>query len=394
MNLKSVSVVFKKELKDMFRDKKTVIVSILLPLIIFPVMYGLMGRGMDSTNKKVENNLKIAISGQINQTLDKMISTQPNIKVIKSTDMKKDVQDGKIYLGIVIPNNFEKNITNEKSAGIKVIFDDTSQSSMIAKDKISFIFDAYSKEIIKARLVKRSMDIAILNPISITEETAAKEAGGEGKFLLAMMIPLFLIIYSLSSPMAAAIDLGAGEKERGTLEPLLTTQASRLSLLFGKMFAITVMGLLGTISSMIGLLISFQVSGSMFGSAASTVISPLALFLIGLCAVLVTMIFGAIELAVSIYARSFKEAQTYLSPFSIVGIIAVFGTMNIDIKDVPMVVFNIPIANLSIIMKEVIMGIYNPLHLTITFGWTVVYIGGAILFARYMFSREEVIFRT
>jgi sodium transport system permease protein len=394
MNLKSVNVVFKKELKDLFRDKKTVIVSILLPLIIFPVMYGLMGRGIDSTNKKVESNLKIAISGETNQTLNKLISEQKNVTVIKSADMKKDVQDGKIYLGLIIPDNFEKDISNEKNVGIKVIYDDTSQSSMIAKDKISFMLDTYSKEIIKNRLVKRNMDISILNPINITEQTAAKEKGGEGKVLLAMMIPLFLVIYALSSPMAAAIDLGAGEKERGTLEPLLTTQASRLSLLFGKLFAITVMGLLGTVSSMVGLVISFQVSGSMFGGASSAIIAPSALLIIGVSTVLVTMIFGAVELSVSIYARSFKEAQTYLSPFSIIGIIAVFGTMNIDIKDVPLVLFNIPIANLSIIMKEVIMGIYNPLHLAITFGWTVVYIGGAILFARHMFSREEVIFRT
>ena len=78
------------------------------------------------------------------------------------------------------------------------------------------------------------------------------------------MLPLLLIIYSIAGPMGAAVDLGAGEKERGTLEPLLTTQAGRLSLLWGKFFAITVMGHISTISSLIGLYIAMKQDNGLF----------------------------------------------------------------------------------------------------------------------------------
>jgi sodium transport system permease protein len=208
-----------------------------------------------------------------------------------------------------------------------------------------------------------------------------------------MILPLFLIVYAISSPMAAAIDLGAGEKERGTLEPLLTTQVSRMRLLFGKMFAITLMGLIGTIASMIGLAVSFKVSGDVFGGA-SLVLSPKAYLFVGLCALLLTMIFGAIELSISIYARSFKEAQTYLSPLTILGMVAAFGTYMMDVKNAPLAYFNIPIANMSLIMKEFILGIFNPVHIVITFGWMAIYLVTVMVFARYMFTREDVIFRT
>jgi sodium transport system permease protein len=393
VNLKSTSIVFKKEIKDLFRDKRTVIVGILLPLLIFPLMYGFMGKGLDNTNKKVTENLKISISDNGNSSLGNYIKALKNISVIASRDIKKDVQDGKIYVGVMIPDDFEAKIQNEQTVALKIIIDDTSQSSEIAKGILDLAIENYSKEIIKNRLVKRNIDISILNPINVTQENAAKEKGGSSQFLLALILPMFLMMYSMSSPMTAAIDLGAGEKERGTLEPLLTTQTSRMNLLFGKLLAITLMGLIGTISSMLGLAISFNVSGSMFGGV-SMVLSLNAFILIGISALLLTMTFGAVELAVSIYARSFKEASTYLTPFTIIGMVAAFGTYSMDIKNVSVILFNIPLINLSLIMKELIAGIYNPIHLGITLGWTLTYVIGSILFARYMFSKEEVIFRT
>ena len=393
MNLKGISIVFKKEIKDLFRDKKTVIVGILLPLLIFPLLYGFMGKGMDKTNKKVIENLKISITDKGISSLGNYIKALKNISVIASRDMKKDVQDGKIYVGVVIPDDFDVKIKNEQTVGLKIIIDDTSQSSVIAKTILNLAIENYSKEIIKNRLVKRNIDISMLSPMKVTQESAAKEKGGSSQFLLALMLPMFLMMYSMSSPMTAAIDLGAGEKERGTLEPLLTTQTSRMNLLFGKLLAITLMGLIGTISAMLGLAISFKVSGSMFGGAAMS-LSLNAFILIGIGALLLTMTFGAVELAISIYARSFKEASTYLAPFTIIGMIAAFGTFSMDVKNVSVVLFNIPLINLSLIMKELIAGIYNPLHLGITLVWTITYVISSILFARYMFSKEEVIFRT
>lgn len=394
MNLKGTSIVFRKELKDLFRDKKTVIVGILIPLLIYPLMYGLMGKASESNNKKVENSLKIAVADSGNSSLGNYIKAQKNVVIINSKDMKKDVQDGNIYVGIDIPNDFEAKMKNETTLGIRLVYDDTSQTSELAANKVNSIINDYSKEIVKRRLIERKIDISIITPFDVRQETAAKEKGGLAKMILSILLPMTLILYALTGAMPAAIDLGAGEKERGTLEPLLTTQASRMNLLFGKLFAITLMGLIGTISSMIGLAISFKVSSGMFGGDMAMMLPPKAIILMGLATLLLTMIFGAVELSISIYARSFKEASTYLSPFSIIGMVAVFGTMYMDVKDVPVILLNVPITNVSIIMKEFIAGIYNPLHIGLTFGWTFVYIIGAILFARYMFSREEVIFRT
>jgi sodium transport system permease protein len=389
-----MSVVFKKEIKDMFRDKKTIILGILIPLLIFPVMYGFMGKSMEDSQEKVQKNLKIAIKDEGNSSFNEYIKSQENITIIKSQDLKKDVQDGKIYAGIEIPKDFDDSIKNDKQVELKIVYDDASQNSSMAMDIIKSMADTYSKGVVKERLIKMGVDESLLTPIVIKEDIVAKEKTNAGRMILSMMLPLFLIIYSISSPMAAATDLGAGEKERGTLEPLLTTKASRMNLLFGKFFAITLMGLIGTIASITGLLISFKTSPSLFGGDASVVFPAKTLIIIAALTIFVTMIFGALELSVSIYARSFKEAQTYLSPLSIVGMAAAFSTYMIDVKDISPVYLNIPIVNISVVLKEIINGIYNPMHIILTFVWSGVYITISILFARYMFSKEEVIFRT
>lgn len=386
-------IVLKKELLDIFRDKKTLIIGILIPLIIFPVIYGVMGRSMNNTTKSVENNLKIAIKDDENSSLSQFIKAQKNIKVVDSSNIDEDVKNGKIYIGMEIPKDFDKNIQQEKDINVNITYDNVSQQSSTAMEIVNSYIDEYSKTVVKSRLDKRNINTSILTPVTIQSKTSVKEKDSQGKLLISLMLPLLLIIYSVTGPIAPATDLGAGEKERGTLEPLLTTQAGRLSLLWGKFLAITIMGALTTAASLIGLFIAMSQKDSIFSGA--TVQLPLkAILLIGLVSVLITMVFGALELAISIYARSFKEAQTYLSPLVIVAFVPAYGTYMLDAKTLDSIYFHIPLANASCLIKEFIAGIYNVQHMFITFGWIAVYVLISILFARYMFSREEVIFRT
>lgn len=169
-----------------------------------------------------------------------------------------------------------------------------------------------------------------------------------------------------------------------------------MQLLTGKLLAIITMGIIGMSTSLIGLYIGFSkfMDIAPEGGNMSLTLSPKTMILLFVVAVVLNMIFGAIEFAISVYARSFKEAQTYLSPVTIVGFVVGYGTYMIDVKHISNIMFNIPIANMSFIIKEFILGIYNPTHILITFAWAVVYVIVSLLFARYMYGKEEVIFRT
>jgi sodium transport system permease protein len=394
---KTILTVFKKEIKDLFRDKKTIIVSLLIPLLLFPVMFGVIGKSMSSSKDTVQNNLKIALVDKGNSNLSKFIEGQKNIKIEKSKDIKGDIKAGKIYLAIELPADFDENVSAENTSDLKLTYDNSSQNSETAYAMINSMIDVYSKQIVNNRLAKRGINTSILTPIKVDNITIVKEDEGVAKMVLSLMLPLMLVIYSVSGPLSSAIDLGVGEKERGTLEPLLTTKAGRLSLLWGKFLAITIVGLMTTIATMVGIFIAMKQNSSAFGSSVAMSgigISPEALIIIGVLIVFLTMAFGALELSISIYARSFKEASTYNSPLMIIAIIPAYATYMLDAKNIPIMYFNIPVANVVCVLKELIAGIYNYNHIAITSVWIVVYVAACMLFARFMFSREEVIFRT
>lgn len=397
MKTNIIAVVLKKELKDLFRDKKTVILSILIPLILFPALLGIMGRTINKSQNEVKNNLAIEITDKSNSQLGQFIKSQKNVKIINSKNYEEDVKSGKALIAIDIPEDFEQSVNvKETTSDITITYDNSSQKSQMALTDITSIIDQYSKTIVAKRLNERKIDTSILTPVNITQKTITKASEGEGKMFLSLLLPLLLVIYCVTGPMGPALDLGAGEKERGTLEPLLTTQADRTSLLWGKFLAITIMGFMTAAASIIGIFIAAKQNNGMFKGMSSSGVSidPAALVIIGLLTVLTTMVFGALELSISIYARSFKEAQTYVSPLTIVALIPIYSTYMMDAKNIDMAYFNIPLANVTCIMKEVISGIYNPVHIGITAAWICAYIIISILFARYMFSREEVIFRS
>ena len=394
MGSKISFVVFKKELKDAFRDRKTIIVSILIPLLIFPIMFYFMGKGMDATSKKVENNLKIAIVDEGNSSLGRFLKDQKDVKITETNNAAEDVKDGKILMFLEIPKEFDSSVGMEIQQKVIITYDNSSQQSQKAMEKVNEYINQYTEKVVSERLTKRDISTPIITPVEIETKTSVKESEGSSVLILSLLLPMSLIIYSVAEPMAAAIDQGAGEKERGTLEPLLTTQASRLSLLWGKFFAITVLGFMTTLASIIGLIIATSENSAALGSKGELSISLTALLLVGVVALLITMVFGALELSISIYARSFKEAQTYISPLMVLAFIPAYGTYMLDAKNIELFYFHIPLANAACLMKEFIAGIFNYTHIATTLIWMVVYIIAALLFARYMFSKEEVIFRT
>ncbi|AKN30164.1 sodium ABC transporter [Clostridium carboxidivorans P7] len=388
-----IKVVLKKELLDMFRDKKTIIMSILIPILILPILSFVIGMATSSSEKKVQNNLKVAIVDKGNSNFKSFLKSQKNIKITESTNIKQDVKDGKILAAVTIPKGFDENINKDMNENITLTYDNSSSDGTQASEILNSYIEKYSKDIVSKRLEKRNIDSKILNPINVVQDTIEKKESGMGMLLLNVVVPLLLILGSVGNTVAPALDLGVGEKERGTLEPLLTTKANRMSLLWGKFLAITIMGLIVSLANIAGLLIAINQTGGIFQNAKDVNIGVGTIALIMILPIMLTMVFGALGLSISIYAKSSKEAQTYLSPVSIVAMILVYATMMKDGKSIETYFFNIPIANASCLMKEFLVGIHNYTHIGITFAWMILYIIASILFARYMFSKESVIFR-
>lgn len=390
-------LVFKKEIIDLVRDRKAFLGAVILPIVLLPIMMFVLGGSAASNTNTVKQGLKIAIVGEQNSSLQQYIEQNSNVQIISVKNPEEAIQDEQIYLYIDVPQNFDSTIKGNKgTANINLYYDNTSQKSQIAASQVEGIISQYNEAEVGGRLQSIGVNPSILTPVNVSTIGVGVKNQNEaqGLQLIAMLLPMFVLIYAAQGGAAAATDLAAGEKERGSLEPLLSTRANRSSILLGKLLAITVMGILSTLSGFIGVIVSMIVPNSLLRTEGGVVLQPEAIVIIAVLAILITLSFSALQLAISVYAKSFKEAQTYLGFITFAPMIISYGTMYLDANGLGLLPYNIPILNAVLVMKEAIFGIYDPMHLILTFVWSVVYILIALFLAKYMFNREEALFRS
>ena len=388
--------VLKKELLDIVRDKKTLVFTLILPILIYPIMFKFMSSSMEKAVTDVEKEINIYIEGDTDSTMAKVITSLENIRIPEVDSPTEALKNGDIQLIINIPENFDENIAAGKNDTINLLIDDESNKSMIASSMVSEVYENYKNTIIEQRLTASGIDPSILKPFDINVKSGisadAEDVNSMGSMLLTM-IPTLIVILMVSSTVGMAADLGAGEKERFTFEPLLSTSARRSSLLWGKITAlctVSFIALIANLAAMVFLMqrfMSFGEGNIQFNLSPSTI---LGMLVVG-CLLLVTL--SALQLSVSIYARSTKEANSYLTAITMPAMILSFIPYMMDAKGINPIFFNIPVTNAICLMKEFTVGIFDIKHILIVFGWHIVYIVASIMFAKYMFSREEVIFR-
>lgn len=390
MNFKYAMIVLKKELKDTFRDKKTIFSSIIIPILIFPIMAFALGFATNDIINDDQKPIDIALISNGETKLEEFFKESGQVNIVNTDDPDKALEELTIRAIVKVEPGFDSKIESGTMGNVEVIYDQSSQKSDMGTSRLTYLIESYSQAITNERLKAIGVDLEALKAVSITSTSVSKD-GGMGLMIFSMIFPMLITIYSAISGLATATDLGAGEKERQTLEPLLTTQASRLSILGGKFFAVFISGIIGTVASLIGFFIASKMNPDFLGTGVSLPLTPI--LVIGLFCAGLNLIFSGLELTISFYARNFKEAQTYLAPLSVILLIPAYMTMYLDGKAVPEVYFHIPIINTIAIIKEALVQIIDPVHILIVLGWTLAYIVGSLLLTVNMFKKESVIFR-
>ncbi|GAA0086093.1 ABC transporter permease [Clostridium sp. CTA-7] len=387
--------VLKKELTDIIRDKKTLVFTLILPILIYPIMFKFMSSAMEKTQSDVQKEINIFIDGDKNSSMAKAITSLDNIKTPEVSSPSEALKNGDIQIIVKIPENFDKNISLGKNDTIELLIDEESNKSMIASGMISEVYEGYKKSIVEQRLSDKGIDSSILTPFEVSVKsginTDSEDVNG-GAAMLLTMIPTLIVILMVSSTVGMAADLGAGEKERFTFEPLLSTSAKRYSLLWGKIAALCTVSFIALMANLTAMVISMQ-KFMTFGEEVNFTITPKTVLGMLIVGALVLVTLAALQISVSIYARSTKEANSYLAAITMPTMILAFLPYMMDAKGINPAFFNIPITNAICLMKEFTVGIFDIKHIAIVVAWHIVYIVASILFAKFMFSKEEVIFR-
>lgn len=307
----------------------------------------------------------------------------------------ESLKNGDIQLIVKIPENFDENISQGKNDTIELLIDEESNKSMIASSMVNEIYESYKKSIVEQRLADKGIDSSILTPFEVSVKSginADNEDINGGAAMLLTMIPTLIVILMVSSTVGMAADLGAGEKERFTFEPLLSTSAKRASLLWGKIGALCTVSFIALMANLTAMVISMQ-KFMIVGEEVNFKLTPATILGMLIIGALVLITLSALQISVSIYARSTKEANSYLAAITMPTMILAFLPYMMDAKGINPAFFNIPITNAICLMKEFTVGIFDIKHIAIVVGWHIVYIIASIIFAKFMFSKEEVIFR-
>ncbi|WP_041741471.1 ABC transporter permease [Caldicellulosiruptor kronotskyensis] len=398
VNLKHVWIVFKKELKDAFRDKKALLVNIILPMLFIPIIFVIASVATKSAVEVKPEKTPICIIGKENSKTITSIIEKSEFKIVSSSNPKKDLQDGKIKAILIIPKDFEIMISQEKQTNLQILTNETDLKSSNVGNILSNLINEFSKQVVKQRLVQKKLDPSIIEPIVVKKENVAPPKK-QSATILAFLIPMFLALWAALGGLNIAIDITAGEKERGTLEPLLTTAATRSSIVTGKYLAVSIMSLLAGLSSLTGIILSFVLLPNALGATyknspfSDYSVSPATVLIMLLVVFLTAIIFAAIEVAIASYARSFKEGQSYLSPISLIVVIPPYLTMYKMPNELTDIYFVLPLVNAISILKELIYDIVNLQHLGLFIISSLVYIIISIKFAASMFENEKVLFR-
>jgi sodium transport system permease protein len=396
--MKNILIIFKKELLDTLRDRRTIFMMVLLPLILVPLFMVGVNKVMLSQEEKAETkHISIGISGEeFAPQLFDLLNSDDKILIdntIPTDSFKVSIKRGDIDGAIIIDENFSKNIINDDQALIKLLYQGSDAFESVF-NRVSISVDKLDSIIIDERVSRLGININLFDPIFIEkvdlsslQETIGKIAGG--------FLPYLFIIFGFMGAMYPGIDLGAGEKERGTLETLLSTPTKRIQIILGKFLVVMIAAIITALIAMLGVFIAIRLLPELtndFLPVIKQMFSFKIIFMILTLVIPISAFFSALILSLSIYAKSFKEAQSMITPFNIAIIFpALLGTL-------PGIELNfktalIPIMNVSLATKEVLAGTINPALLIEVYLSLFIFAAISILFCVKWFQREETLFR-
>ena len=396
--MKIIIAIFKKELTDVLRDKRTLFFMIVIPVIVMPLIFIGSIKFQEYQSKKSDE--KILNIGLINKTSDSQIRDylldQKGVYLVEDIDLDSlelGIKNDSLQGGLYIHQNFISDISTNVMGKVEVYYKSSDLMSK-AKNRINNALEIYKNEVVSERLSQFNVDKDLLEPldiinkdISTKKETIGKAVGG--------LIPYMLVIFIFLGAMYPAIDLGAGEKERGSLETLLSSPATKFEITVGKLMVVSLAGMVSGLISVIGISVPFYFIGNIPDQIKSTVleiISPFIIVSVIILMIPIAIFFASMLLSISFYARSFKEAQSLMGPLNIIIIVPLMLTLGPGIE-IDHITALIPLINVGLLTKEILAGSAQPIYFIETLSSLLFFAAIGIRFSVYWFNKENTIFR-
>lgn len=445
MNLNQIKLVYFKEMKDILRDKRTVRLMVLVPVVFYPLMsIGLSSVAIKMARSQGARASSVLMIGEAPELRASLQAAGDQVNLLAESEFTQRVRAldpsehaaavrmvdawskgpqaglsdsarrafyyasirGKAADCIVeIPAAFDPHGAGVDSVQIGIFYDEQEFRSDAAESKVRRLLLGWRDSLSIALLREAGIDPPraqhLLKPFWINSDNVAPAEKQSG-FLLAMMLPYMIVLMVMLGAMYPAIDLTAGEKERGTLETILASPAGRLEIAAGKFLCVftaaLVTVLLGALSMTLTSSFGFtSMDEATAQSAGGLAINPASLGVVVLMMIPTAVLFSAALLALAVMARSYKEAQSYVSPLMFIVIIPSM------VAFMPGIELNaawawVPVSNIALAVRSALLtakgeGFAWPLY-GMAFLSTSIYASFALFVVRQMFNKESVLFRT
>ncbi len=358
-----IFTIFKKELLDTLRDKRTLIMMLVIPVLIFPILLSVFGGISASFKEKAANKVvKIGFIGSENSYIYEKLNNLPDelgkkeiLFYSDSVELKKAVQIDSLQIGLFIPEGFSANLQNRIPAEVIIFYNGTEEGMRQRAEKYMAVIENIA---LQERYIDMNLKVSELTPIVSEYSNVASQKEMIGK-LAGGILPYIFIAFGFLGCMYPAIDLFTGEKERGTIETLLTTPVARWQILFGKMGVVVLSGFLAASAALIGLFLSIEVLNIVEDSQLLNIIHEILsfkfIFLMFTLLFPLIIFFAGIMIPLAVYAKSFKEAQSIISPMNLIVILPAMVGFFPGIK-LTAITASIPVVNIVLSTKELIAG--------------------------------------
>jgi sodium transport system permease protein len=389
--------VFRKEFREILRDRRTIFAVVISPLLITPLMFALLGSviGRQTQRQRVESYTVGVIGADHAPSVQQALAKMPNMRFVAVTreEAERRIQRHTLRAAVVFPEEVETRLQKGHTVSVDVLLDAGSDASRRASQRLQALFREGGQRIVAQRLTQRGLQPELARPFQIREQEI-KSGGTSGTFMLAMFLPYVLSISAILGGIHAANDLVAGEKERGTLETLLASPASRRDLVLGKFFAIAAVSLVSSLLSVVGIIVPFYLPVQAFAWLARGGLSlgPAAVAAMLLVQLPLAVLGAGLLLAISTFARSQKEAQGYLGPVFLTVTVAAMMSMFLPAESSwPLAL--VPILNAALVLKQAISNTFDATFLLVAIAASVAYAGLAVTFATRLFEKESVLLK-
>ena len=363
--LKDSFVIYRKELKNIMKDRRAIFSVFILPMIILPIIFLTIGFVTSAQQRTDAETLYVV--NIIGDEDGRFAEVLQNFLVFERDEARVPdytrAMESENYI-IVELEGTDSDLTQVgNTLDARIYYRSTSRRSNFAAQQVRNALNQYSSMIMSERLRTLGLSLGDLNPVKTEMQDLAPEEA-RGTEFLAIMLPYFVLIFIFAGSMNIGLDTTAGEKERGSLAPVLVNQVSRTSIALGKVFYVMTVAVLNSFFTFVGLMVAFILGGSeAFGGEIPVNLAGFGIgSLIALLLVLLVLAGFAASLIILIgsFARNMKEGAGYVMPFYLLAIFAGIATMNME--SVHQIHFYaLPLVNSVFVMKDI---------LTLQFFWS------------------------